>query len=187
MNKPIMTIFALLVSIASVAEEPGKEDTILWLYQKIGTIVIPEYNSTFGGKYEYRKVSREYYIIEFPEDGTKIQVSRESRVVHKDFDGDTSHYSYGYILSAELSDLSSQIEFGTSDELPEDYISMVLSCASKACLEGIGRDYDGDSYNISWNEVTIIIPRTIADRVQKALSHLIILSGGKKEVSEDLF
>ena len=191
MNKPIMTFFALLLSIATVAqEEPSKEDTIAWLYEKIRRIEIPEFDNP-GTRFEYN-TKEETIEIDFPEDGTTIEISYLGTNDYKFLNSEHPVYSRrDYTISAKLSDLSAHVELDELEETLPDYVDIVLSCSLRDCFNGEAEWFatgSGKGTNtVSWSAASVTIPRTIADRVQKALSHLITLSGGKEKVSEDLF
>lgn len=193
MNKPILTFFALFLSITAVAqEEPSKEDTIAWLYEKTHQIEISKFDNP-GTKYEYRKRDKTI-SIDFPEDGTTIEISlNRDWTDYKFHDGELNYTASTHTIRAKLSDLSAHVELEETDHFPiKEYIDIVLLCSSKDCFKGEQQHvYSGgdgwQNFSVSWGRATITIPRTIADRVQKALSHLITLSGGKEAVSEDLF
>ncbi|MDE0156944.1 MAG: hypothetical protein OXS28_15270 [Gammaproteobacteria bacterium] len=195
MNKPVTIVFALLMSTTTVAEEkPSKEDTIAWLYERIAVIETPKFDHVTDDDLEYSTELRRQ-AIDFPEDGTTIKIDY---VEHDDWkvskSGSIGFRQYTWTASAKLSDMSSNVELetlptGDPEVFTSHYMYIRLSCSLKVCFNGERTHTHGDShtFNESWNSRSLLIPRAIADRVQKALSHLITLSGGKDKVSEDLF
>lgn len=179
-NLLLLTVFVLSLSITTSAEEePSREETIAWLHEKISGIELRVSDPDIDES-DYTNYAYELY---FPEDGTVVKIVRsEHYMVQK------RKHALRDILNAKLSDLSVQVNREQAPILRSEYVSLVLSCSSAQCFSGDRESTVSELEGpLSSPQAKFAVPITIADRVQKAFSHLISLSGGTEKVSEDLF
>lgn len=183
------TAFVLLATSVFAEEGPSKEDTIAWLHEKIGGIEVPPSKMKTGrlpsGVEKKEPIT---HTVDFIEGGTVLRVFTYTGEDHS-----LCYFREQTTGSLKLSDVTPSVDINNETDY-EGYTFVTLRCSSGRCISGFmkqisncGRGREEDNFPILWSEGGFFVPTTIAGRVQKALSHLISLSGGQEKVSEDLF
>lgn len=210
-------ILGLFLPLASVAEEPSKEDTIAWLHKHLTHVSY----SYFYPNDSLPHMTTVIYQVKFEEGDVifkKIEHQRNTKSF-KEMEMDDVYWvstKTEWDLKASLSELVPEVRITEVDfegltnlRVPrkEAHDSLLaegktielselgIKCRSGECFTGTTTEFRkwrqwDDEYeedSLEWGGFKIEVYRDIAPRVQQALSHLIRLSGGKDEVRDDLF
>ena len=187
----IVLCLSLLPSMVS-AKGPSKEETIAWLFENLREVGFDYYMQDD----KYAKNQKYSIVQEFDlsEDLKSVIINyvRNYKAILRVDGGKFERRNTKFNSKVRLSDLSTTITTQRHNGLEERAEWLILSCRMRRCVSKtvIHRDSDPDlsfQSSDSASKLYIIVTRKMKDRVGKALSHLIRLSGGADKPKKEPF